>query len=148
MSKTVKLSTQINTNSGTVWNKVKTKELLFNVISPLGGFLITNDDGLETWKEGKTYKGWSFLLSVIPLGKRKIFIEKIDEKNKRIQSRERGEIGLKKWDHLIEVESISLNKTKYTDTVEIDAGILTIPYYLFAKVFYRFRQWKWRRMYK
>lgn len=144
---TVTLTTTINANSQTVWNRVKKKSLLMHVMKPMARFVMEDDDGLDNWVEGKTYTGKSYMFLIIPVGKRRIRLEEINENKKYIQSREHGEIGLKKWDHLITIEPASDNTTRYTDKIKIDAGILTLPYFLFASLFYRHRQRRWRKLY-
>jgi hypothetical protein len=34
----------------------------------------------------------------------------------------------------------------YMDRIEIEAGVMTLPVWLFANVFYRYRQMKWRKL--
>lgn len=145
---TVTVSTYIDTSPDKVFEVVQTKKLLFHVMYPLARFkIIQPKEDSPTWREGVTYLGNSFLLSFLPIGKRHIFIERIDPDKREIQSREHGEIGLKKWDHLILVEP-SGQGTKYTDIIEINAGIFTLSYVLFANIFYRLRQAKWRKLVK
>jgi hypothetical protein len=143
----VNVSTIIDASPDKVFDIVKTKKLLFYVMHPMARFkIISPEDDFGTWEEGKTYVGWSFLFLFIPVWKRKLYIEKIDEDNRTIQSRESGEIGLKKWDHLIKVEQKKDGKTLYTDIIEINAGIFTPLYFIFASLFYRHRQRRWRAL--
>ena len=46
---------------------------------------------------------------------------------------------IKNWDHKIILEPVG-DSTRYTDEVAIHAGLLTVPAWLFAQVFYRHRQ--------
>jgi hypothetical protein len=62
-----------------------------------------------------------------------------------IQTRERDPL-IQIWDHLIAVKPASGGHTRYSDTVAIDAGIFTLPVWLFAHWFYRHRQRRWRRV--
>lgn len=52
------------------------------------------------------------------------------------------------WNHIITLEEIDANNTKYTDIVEIDAGWKTVFVYLWAKCFYAHRQRKWKQLLK
>lgn len=141
----VELSTIIKADPNIVFEIVQTKNLLFHVMHPMASFkIISPKVNSDRWKEGETYIGLSFLFLVIPVWKRKIYLEKINKEKRTIQSRESGEIGLKKWDHLIKVEENEDGSTLYTDIIDIDAGILTLPYYIFASIFYRHRQRRWR----
>ena len=49
------------------------------------------------------------------------------------------------WDHQIVLEDF-LGMTRYTDHVEIHAGLLTVPAWLFAQVFYLHRQRRLNRL--
>jgi hypothetical protein len=50
------------------------------------------------------------------------------------------------WDHLITLEPTSDGRTRYTDRVEVNAGLLTPFAWFFAGLFYRHRQRRWRRL--
>ena len=52
---------------------------------------------------------------------------------------------IKTWDHMIEVAPDG-DGTRFTDRVTVDAGWLTPFVALFARVFYRHRQRRWRRL--
>jgi hypothetical protein len=49
------------------------------------------------------------------------------------------------WDHRIVLEDF-LGMTRYTDDVEIHAGLLTVPAWLFAQAFYFHRQRRLNRL--
>lgn len=49
------------------------------------------------------------------------------------------------WDHAILLEDVS-GMTRYRDQVEIRAGLLTVPAWLFAQVFYAHRQRRLNRL--
>jgi hypothetical protein len=53
----------------------------------------------------------------------------------------------RRWDHWIAIEP-ERRGTRYTDTVHIDAGLLTPLIVAFARIFYRHRQRRWRRLAK
>ncbi len=52
---------------------------------------------------------------------------------------------IKTWDHQIDLEDFH-GMTRYTDRVEIHAGALTLPAWLFAKAFYSHRQRRLNRL--
>lgn len=141
----VHVSTHLDASPRRVWSTVKTKELLFYVISPMGKFSPLDGEMRGQWEPGVSYVGRSYMFSVIPVGTRTIVIETIDETQMHIQSREHGEIGLTKWDHLISVATEG-GGSRYSDTIEIDAGVLTLVYWCYASMFYRHRQRKWRQL--
>ena len=50
------------------------------------------------------------------------------------------------WNHRIRLEYVDETATRYTDEVEIDAGWKTIFIYLWATIFYKHRQRKWKKL--
>ena len=111
----VHVSTFLNASPTTVWSTVKRKELLHYVIAPMGKFSPLDGITRGPWIPGTAYDGRSFMFSIIPVGTRTILIESVDDRSMTIQSREHGEIGLKKWDHLIAVKPEG-DGSRYSDT--------------------------------
>lgn len=71
----------------------------------------------------------------------------------RIDRLEDGEIAssehggpVRTWNHTLTFEPISENACRYTDTVQIHAGVLTPLVALFAALIYRYRQMRWRSL--
>ena len=52
---------------------------------------------------------------------------------------------IKVWDHKIRLEDYH-GMTRYTDEVEVHAGLLTVPAWLFAYAFYKHRQRRLNRL--
>ena len=50
------------------------------------------------------------------------------------------------WNHRLTFEPTSETSCRYTDEVEIEAGISTFPAVLFAHLVYRWRQRRWRTL--
>lgn len=53
---------------------------------------------------------------------------------------------VRRWDHTIEVSSLDAGRTRYRDLVEMEAGVLTPVIAVWAQVFYRVRQRRWRAL--
>ena len=143
----VHVSTFLSSSPSKVWSAAKGKELLHYVIAPMGKFSPLDGETRGTWIPGTVYEGRRFMFSVIPVGTRTILIESVDDRTMTIQSREHGEIGLNKWDHLIAVKAEG-DGSRYSDTIEIEAGVFTLLYWCYAALFYRHRQRKWRTLVK
>ena len=124
---------------------VKTPRLLMHVAHPLVRFIPRDPAQLpETWAEG-TYWMSLYLFGFIPFGKQAVVITYPNPSN-GFSIRDNGHSALiKKWDHAITVES-SANGTLYRDRVIIEAGLFTPFIWLFAQVFYRHRQRRWRQL--
>ncbi len=104
----------------------------------------------ERWKVDK----FRFRLLVggkIPIGEHTINVQLVnggsDERSGRqLVWHDAGYSDLiKVWDHKIVLEPFH-GMTRYTDQVEIHAGLLTIPAVLFARLFYSHRQRKLSRL--
>ena len=115
------------------------------VASPLLKFKSLNNEQTNTnWKNGQSYSYSLFLFGLIPLGKHKIHISMIDNQNMRLLSNESGTF-VKGWIHQVLIQQVSPNQTKYTDEVEIKAGILTLFIWLFGLIFYSHRHRRWKK---
>lgn len=129
-----------------VWNELLNSSSFVRIIKPL---VYTKPCAPshypERWSEGLTLLIKPYLFSVIPMSKKTIHIEKIDHDLRFMQTRESDSL-VKVWDHEISVQSQGNNQTKYSDTIEIKAGIFTPFVWLFAKWFYRHRQNQWKEL--
>jgi hypothetical protein len=65
----------------------------------------------------------TFAFGVIPIGVRTLHVEKIDQKNYEIQSREHDPL-IARWDHLVSIKPLDDTRSIYRDTIDIDAGSL------------------------
>jgi hypothetical protein len=129
-----------------VWDEVQTSSLLLKIIDPL--LKIIMPPGTEMpprFEEGLTIKGWVYVFCVLPMGLHSIYFEVIDPHRRYIQTREKSR-WLRCWDHVLRVEATPDGRARYSDEVEIDAGILTPLVWLFARCFYRHRHRRWQRI--
>ena len=127
-----------------LWEKLQKISSLTYVASPILVFRPRGGKALpEKWEMGKKYALSLYAFGFIPLGKHDIAVRKIDAAGKEIATNESSSLA-RTWDHVIRVEKISEDAVKYTDEVEIEAGLLTMFIWLFAHIFYRHRQRKWK----
>ncbi len=126
------------------WEAVKTPKLLKLVTK--GKIKFVKDDFPEVWQEKDTSATKMRLFGFIPFGGRHhLFLERIDDEKKEIQSRE-WDKSVKVWDHLIQLRSTSPQSTAYTDEIIIYAKWRTGIVTQFAKSFYKYRQKRWRKL--
>lgn len=136
----------LNCNSGRLFNEVKKSKSFLYICKPLVQFLpLPAQPFPEEWKEGK-YWVKVYLLGFIPFGKQWIVIT-IDQNQKHIRDNGYSKF-ISKWDHHIDLTDIGNNQTLYTDTINISAGMFTPFIVLFAHVFYRWRQKRWKKLIK
>ncbi|MDQ0114865.1 hypothetical protein [Paenibacillus harenae] len=140
----VKVMSVFNCDSEKLFHEVKKSKSLVYIGKPLVKFVQLPKHPLpEVWEDGK-YPIKMYILGFIPMGKQWIVIS-VHNDNKRIRDNGYSNL-IKKWDHNIHLTDIGDNKTLYVDTIDINAGILTYFIVLFANVFYRWRQKRWRKL--
>ena len=126
-----------------VWDEVQTSALLVEVAWPLVRLVPTDPPELpRRWDRGRPVRLRSYLFGFIPLGTRTVAFDRIDAERREIETREHDPL-IRRWDHTMRVWPIG-GRTLYSDDIEIEAGILTLPVVLFAHWFYRHRQRRWR----
>lgn len=144
--KTVELSTHLDAPIERVWRELNKPRLLLFVSHPMIDFRIVSPSHLpEQWEEGD----YVFQLKwqgVVPIGKQTICFSKPDGSGDELRVRDNGHSALiKRWDHVITLKPQN-GGTRYTDRVEIEAGLLTPFIAVFAKRFYAHRQNRWRAL--
>lgn len=82
-------------------------------------------------------------LGVLPAWTHTLHIERLGERE--IASREHGG-PVKAWNHTLIFEPTGERACRYTDSVEVRAGLLTPLVAAFAAVIYRYRQARWRTL--
>lgn len=144
--KTVRLSTHLDAHPDQVWNELIKPRLLQFVAHPILQFTpISPEKFPERWAEGDYVlrMRWS---GIVPLGEHVIKISMPTESHGIRTARDNGHGTLaKRWDHLITVEPEG-DGTRYTDQVDIDAGIMTPLVVAFARRFYLHRQKRWHQL--
>jgi hypothetical protein len=140
------ISPFINANENTMWEALQRTSSLVYITSPFLNFKSLDERGIpEIWDTGEKYAFRISAFYILPLGRHYILVKKIDSKKKEILSSESGTL-TKEWNYLLLVEEIDENKIKYTDDIEIKAGALTLFVWLFAHIFYRYRQRRWKKL--
>ncbi len=142
----LELTTYLDAPPERVWAEVRTSRLLAYVAK---GFIrfkpLKGDVFPETWEPGE-YRAWMFLFGWLPIGWQAIRIEIPESQGPVYRLRDNGYSPLiRRWDHWITLEAEGPG-TLYTDRLDLDAGLLTWPVALFARIFYAHRQRRWRRL--
>ncbi len=144
----VDLATTIALSPQDVWQAVQRPELLRHVAWPLVRFAPSGGvDWPAHFTEGEPIAVRLWLLGFIPFGRQWIVptVHPPSEGDWPQRLRDNGHSRLiRRWDHWISIEPDGAGATRYRDMVEIDAGVLTPLIGLFAHLFYRHRQRRWR----
>lgn len=143
----VDISTDLDCSTDDAITHARTTRLLNFVAYPLVQFTpLEPHIWPQTWVEGTYWVGVR-IFGFVPFGKQAIVISYPDSAAGFVL-RDNGHSALVKvWDHSISISTAS-GRTRYRDTVTIDAGLFTLPVWLFAQVFYRHRQRRWRSLAK
>lgn len=140
------VSSAIPMHIDSVWNNVKTSDLLIYVTK--GYTKLKPKDGAfpKFWTEGDTVFTKSRIFGFLPFGgTRSLYFETISDSERIIQTRE-WDKKAKVWDHKISLEQTDENTTLYTDEIVIYGGKMTGLITSFAKRFYKHRQKRWQNV--
>ena len=141
----VDVSTFLAAEPRQVETQLKQSRLLMHVASPIVKFIPYGATKLpESWEEG-TYWLSLRLLGFIPLGKQAVVISYPESRSSFILRDNGHSMLVKKWDHQITIHASGAG-TLYRDHVTIEAGLFTVLIWVFAQVFYRHRQRRWRQL--
>jgi hypothetical protein len=143
----VEIGTIIPAPAELVWHHLGRPALLVHVAGPILSFTPEKPPFWpERWAEGD-YSAQMRLLGLLPLGRQTVGLRRGREEGWPRTIRDDGSGTLvRRWDHLITVEPDGPGRTRYRDTVDIEAGLLTPFIWLFAQLFYRHRQRRWRAL--
>jgi len=120
--------------------------LVLEVIEPLLRFEPAGKRRFPAfWQEGQTIYGRTYLFGMLPVGVHTVHFERIDARQRQIQTREIDPL-VNRWDHLLEVGETPDGRTHYADEIDVEAGGLTFFVWLYAQFFFRHRQRRWRRV--
>lgn len=142
--RTVHVETILPTSADRVWSAMLSPATFLYVCKGLFGF--PSLAGRTEWlRVGERGTGWLFAFHVIPAYRHTIEIVEVDQDAGTIKTHEHGGV-LKAWDHTLRVEPLGKQSCRYSDTVDIDAGVLTGAVVAVANGIYRYRQRRWRKL--
>lgn len=141
---TVTVATELDAEADVVFSAVTTIDAFRHVTRGLVTYLPARHR-TGPMAEGEEMVGWLLLGGVLPVSRHRIRIERIDPASRTMRSDEGGGL-VRSWRHLIRVTPLGDGRCRYEDVIEIDAGALTPAVRVFAGVFYRLRQRRWRAL--
>lgn len=142
------ISTSLSCNESTFWSIISRSSSLQYVSLPVLRFVPFKSGIFDNeWVVGKSYELKLYLFCIIPLGRHRIRLVKLDKKTNTIMSEESGLLA-PVWHHTISFKQTGEKRIAYTDLIEIKAGLLTPVIWAFAHLFYRHRQKRWKLLLK
>jgi hypothetical protein len=145
----VTISSTLDAAPAVVRQLVQRSDTLIYISHPLIRFVPIQPSALpDVWSPGD-YLVSIRSLGVLPLGTQVIRIEHpptADPDTFLLRDNGSGQL-VRVWDHLITIRpDANDGKTQYADRVEVSAGVLTPFIWLFAQGFYRWRQYRWKKL--
>jgi hypothetical protein len=129
-----------------MWTELLKTESLTKVSAPILYFTPQDGQALPTtWEVGDTYALTLSAFRVLPLGRHVIEVKVLDAQAHEIYTHEHGSLA-RVWNHRIRLGARNGTTFEYTDQIEIHSGVLTPLIWLFAHVFYRHRQRRWKAL--
>lgn len=148
----LRLSMELDCPPERAWTHTLSTRLLDQVTRPLLVFDPIDPDSFPAvWADGGQYLVGLRAIGVVPLGTHRIEtrVERFDptlgEQRYCLRDDGHGDLA-SRWDHRMVVEEIGENRTRYTDDVRIEAGVLTLFLWLGAHLLYRYCQYRLRAM--
>jgi hypothetical protein len=142
MRKTIIISSIFPATPDTIWPLLLRIETLRYITAPYAKFTPVNPYEKDEWCEGTAIDFRLWIFGFIPFGIHTILVQRLDESNYIVTSREKNRL-VPIWNHTISLVPMNTLTTSYTDEVELNARWLTQLVYLWARVFYKHRQKKW-----
>ena len=144
MTATVHLETELGADVGRVWDAMLLPATFLYVVRGL--FSVPMLAGrTEPFVAGESGTAWLFVFHVIPVYRHTINVISVDPASHTVKTHEHGGM-LRAWNHTLHAEPIEGGRTRYSDTLEIDAGPLTPVVALGARWIFRYRQRRWHRL--
>ena len=145
--RTLELSTDLNASPDAVWDAVRQPKLLLHVAKGVLSFKPVHPPAFPDYWEPGEYEVAMYWKGFLPVGRQIIGVSFPEPKNGVRYVRDNGRSGMiRTWDHLIAIAPAPDGRTRYTDTLRLEAGALTPFVFLFASRFYRHRQRRWRAL--
>ena len=136
------IQTELPATADRVWSLTRRGDTLTYIARGLVSF--GGSEGLPgQFTEGSAVDVRILFFGFIPAWRHHLAIKSIDDAKRELLSNEHGGL-VRVWNHLIRVEPLDDERCRYTDDMEIQAGNFTPLVWLYAHLFYRYRQRRWR----
>jgi hypothetical protein len=142
--KKLTIYSELNIDINTAWNEVQKSSLLKFVCKGKVTFKPVGSEFPEYWKENMTIKTKMLIYGLIPFGGiHSLKFAEVEPEKFSALTNEKNSI-VKIWNHRIIMGKIDENRIKYTDEIELNAGILTNFVSKWAESLYLHRQKRWK----
>ena len=140
----VKVHTQLPTSADHAWRVLARRDTF--PYATCGAFGYTGAErSPEELHEGQEIQTRILFSHLIPAWRHHLRLVHVDEGRREILSQERGGF-IRAWNHRVYIEPENTVRCRYTDEIEIRAGIVTPLVWAFAHLSLRYRQLRLRRL--
>jgi hypothetical protein len=142
--RTIQLQTTLPTSADRVWRAMQSPVTFLYVCKGLFG-VPALEGRAEPFHVGEQGTAWLFAFHLIPAYRHTIEVLAVDDAERTVRTHEHGGL-LRGWNHTLRVDPIDAHTSRYSDTVEIDAGPATGFVTAVAVRIFRYRQRRWRKL--
>lgn len=139
----LRVSTILPRPAKAIWELLLLKESFLYVTRGLMSYRDTEQWPERMFTEGTTLTTQVRLFGLGPAFPHHVQIIRVDEARGEIETKENGGL-VRIWNHQMRVEPVSESQCRYTDRIDLHAGLITPLVWMFAMGFYRYRQWRWQ----
>lgn len=138
-------TSHFNATPDTVWQLLERSDTLVYITRGVINFQQAAEFPTH-WSEGYSVRTDLTVLRIATIPDYEISFVRIDPMTREIETREGGG-DVQQWDHRMTITASADGTTCwYTDEVEVAAGARTWVVWLFAKLVYRYRHVRWRKL--
>jgi hypothetical protein len=141
---TVRRQTELDASVERVWQAMLQPSTMLYVLKGIFSFPALNGR-IDPIREGESGTGWTLLFHTLPFARWTIKVVRVDDSAHTIVTHEHGGI-VRRWNHTLHVQELDAARSRYHDTVEVDAGPLTRPVAAFVGFIFSYRQHRLRRL--
>ena len=139
-----KIQTYFDAPAEDAWELLKKRDTFLYITWGFLGFA-----GNKAWPErffpGQEIHTRLIFFHILPTWRHVLRVVRMEDRLMELYSNEQGGF-IRTWNHLIKIEHESDGRCRYMDRIEIDAGWMTLGVWLYAHVFYQYRQYRWKRL--
>jgi len=139
-----RIETELDCSADIAWRHLQRFETFQQVAWGLLGFTAKGPIP-EAFQVGTTVAGRMWFLHFIPGWWHEIRMASVEDARREWRTNERGG-PLKVWNHRIQITPRGEDRAHYIDEIEFDAGWLTWPNWVVTQLFFRYRQFRLRRL--
>lgn len=138
----VRMSTILPRPARTIWELLLRTDTFLYITRSVIGYSDTQQWPARLFIEGSTLMMRVRLFGLGPLTPHHVQITCVNEARGKITTTEWGGL-VRRWNHCMRVEPVGDSKCRYTDHIDIHAGLVTPLIWVFAVAFYSYRQRRW-----